>query len=115
MPDLADRGVGTIAVGLVDDEHVPDLEDSGLGCLHPVPHARRQQHYRRIGQSRDLDFTLAHPDGFDDHHVAPRAVEHTQRLRRSPTQAAKMPTAGHGSDVDLRVQGMIDHPDPVAE
>ena len=37
---LAGRGVGAVAVGLVDDVDVADLEDPGLGGLDAVAHAR---------------------------------------------------------------------------
>ena len=52
VADVADGGVGAVAVGLVDDEDVADLEDPGLGGLDAVAHAGGQQHDGRVGQAR---------------------------------------------------------------
>ena len=87
---LADGRVGAVAVGLVDDEDVADLQDAGLGGLDAVAHARREQHDRGVGEAGDLDLGLADADGLDQHHVAAGRVEHPQRLRGRPGQAAEV-------------------------
>src|SRR5690606_14930146 len=115
VPDLAHGRVGALPVGLVDHEHVTDLEDARLGGLDPVTHAGGQQHYRRVGQSGDLHLTLPDADGLHDDDVAARGVQHPQRLRRAPRQPAQVAAAGHGPDVDLRVQGVVAHPDAVPQ
>ena len=51
--------VGALAVGLVDHEHVADLEDAGLRGLDAVAHAGREEHDGGVGQRRDLDLALA--------------------------------------------------------
>src|SRR6478735_2475188 len=51
--------VGAVAVGLVDDVDVADLEDPGLGGLDAVAHPRRDQHHRGVGEAGDLDLALA--------------------------------------------------------
>ena len=115
VPQLAHRRVGAVAVGLVDDEHVPDLEDAGLGSLHPVAHPRGQQHERGVGGPGHLDLALTDADGLDQHDVEPGRVEHADRLGRGPRQPAEVAARGHRADEDPRVRGVILHPDAVAE
>ena len=114
-PQLAADLLGAVAVGLVDDVDVADLEDAGLGGLDAVAEAGRHQHDGGVGEPGDLDLALADADGLDDHHVAAGRVQHPQRLRRRPGQAAEVAPRGHRPDVDARVGGVVLHPDPVAE
>ncbi len=65
--------VGAVAVGLVDDEDVADLEDPGLGRLDAVAHARGEQHQRGVGEAGDLDLALADADGLDEDTSQPAA------------------------------------------
>ena len=75
----------------------------------------REQHQRGVGQAGDLDLALADADGLDQDHVAAGGVEHPQRLRRRPGQAAEVPAGGHRADVDAAVGRVVLHPHPVAE
>ena len=113
--DLAAYLLGAVAVGLVDDVQVADLEDAGLGGLDAVAHAGREQHERGVGEAGDLDLALADADGLDQDHVAAGRVEHPQRLRRRPGQPAEVAAGGHRADVDLAVERVVLHPHPVAE
>ena len=115
MAEIAHRAVGAVAVGLVDDEDVGDLEDAGLGRLDPVAHARGEEDEGGVGGVRHLDLGLPDPHGLDEHDVAAGRVEHPQGLRRRPRQPAEVPPRGHRADEDLRVRGVLRHPDPVAE
>ena len=49
VPQVAHGAVGALAVGLVDDEHVGDLEDAGLGRLDAVAHPGREEHQGGVG------------------------------------------------------------------
>ena len=107
--------VGAVPVGLVDDEHVGDLEDARPwppGCRRP---SRGDQHQRGVGQRGDLQLRLADADGLDQDDVAAGRVEHAQRLRRGPGQPAEVPAGGHRPDVDAAVAGVVLHPHAVAE
>ena len=44
MPQVAHRRIRPITIGLVDDEHIGDLEDAGLGRLDAITHPRRDEH-----------------------------------------------------------------------
>ena len=74
--------VGAVAVGLVDHEHVGDLQDARLRGLDAVAHARREQHERRVGQRHDLDLGLTDADGL-----------HDARRRTRPRPARAAPAA----------------------
>ena len=107
--------VGAVAVGLVDDVDVTDLEDAGLGGLDAVAQAGCHQHHGGVGEPGDLDLALADADGLDDHDVAAGGVEDPQRLRRGPGQPAEVAPGGHRADVDVAVGRVVLHPHPVAE
>ena len=107
--------VGAVPVGLVDHEHVGDLEDAGLGGLDPVAHARRQQHQRGVGGRGDLDLGLADADGLDQHHVAAGRVQHPDGLRGRRGQPAEVAAGGHRPDEHAGVGRVVLHPHPVAE
>ena len=78
-----------VAVGLVDDEDVADLEDPGLGRLDAVAHAGRDQHEGGVGEPRDLELGLTDTHRLDQHDVAAGGVEHPQRLRASTRTARR--------------------------
>lgn len=113
--ELAGGGVGAVAVGLVHHVHVADLQDSGLGRLDAVAHARGEEDDGGVGLGGDLHLRLTDADGLHQDHVEARRVQHPDRLRGSPGEAAQMAARGHGTDVDTRVRGMVRHPDPVPE
>ncbi len=104
-----------VPVGLVDHEHVGDLQDAGLGRLDAVAHPRCQQHQRGVGQRGDVDLGLAHPHRLDEHHVEAGRVQHAQRLRGRPGQPTEMPSGGQRADVDAGVGGVLLHAHPVPE
>jgi hypothetical protein len=107
--------VGARLIGLVHHEHVSDLQDAGLRGLDGIAQAWCDDHERGIGQRRDLDLGLAHPDRFHQQHVEPGGIQHPQRLRRGTGQPAQMPPAGHGPDEHALVGGVPLHPDPVPQ
>ena len=86
-----------------------------LAAWMPSPMPGREQHDGRVGQAGDLDLGLADADGLDEDDVAAGGVEHPQRLRGRPRQAAEVAARGHRADVDLGVERVVLHPDPVAE
>ena len=87
----------------------------GLGGLHPVAHAGREQHDGRVGERDDVDLGLADPDRLDEHDVAAGHVEDTQRLRGGGREPAELPAGGHRPDEHARVLGVLGHPHPVTE
>ena len=86
-PQVAAGLVGALAVGLVDDEDVADLQDPGLRGLDAVAHPGRQQDDGGVRQPGDLDLALADADGLDEHHV---------EARRRPARAAPAGSSRRG-------------------
>src|SRR5690606_17413197 len=86
---VSHRRIGALAIGLVDDEDVADLEDAGLGGLDAVAHSRCEKDDRGVSEPGDLDLALPDADGLDDDDVAARRVEDPDRLRRGPGDAAE--------------------------
>ena len=52
--------------------------------------------------ARDLDFVLAHADGFDQHYVRARGVEQRHQIRGGARQSAQRAARGHRADEDAR-------------
>ena len=76
LAEVPHRAVGPLSVGLVDDEHVGDLEDAGLGGLDAVAHPGGEEDHRRVGGAGDLHLRLTHADGLEDDDVTAGRVEH---------------------------------------
>ena len=109
------RLVGPVAVGLVDRDHVRDLEDALLDPLQLVAGAGQGQEQERVDHARHGDLGLADADGLDQHHVVARRLEHDHRLGRRPGHSPERAGCGRGADVGVRVGGQPRHPGLVAE
>ena len=83
------------------------------GCRRPCPGASSTTVVSASATISTSDCPT--PDRLDQHHVAAGRVEHPQRLRRGPGQAAEVAAGGHRADEHAVVGGVLAHPDPVAE
>ena len=90
VPDLAHGAISAIAICLIDDEDVADLQDARFRSLNAIPHARRQQYQRRVGRRGNLDLRLPDTHGLDDRDIETCGVENTQYLRGRGREAAEM-------------------------
>jgi hypothetical protein len=101
---------------LFTDEHVADLQDSGLRRLDPVAHPGGEQHDHG-GRPVPATSTSLWPTPTVSTSTTsqPGGVEHAQRLRRRPRQPAEVAAGGHRADEHARVGGVLLHPDAVAE
>ena len=116
--ELAGRGLRlllAVAVGLVDRDHVRDLEDALLDALELVAGAGQRQEQERVDHPRDGDLGLADAHGLDQHDVVRRRLEHRHRLDRRPGDAAERAGGRRRADVGVRVGGQPGHPGLVAE
>ena len=68
-PQVTDGLVGALAIGLVDDHEVGDLEQTRLGGLDGVARTGIEDHDGRVGDRGDLDLRLAHSDRLQDDQV----------------------------------------------
>ena len=95
-------GAGKIvAVGLVDRDHVGELDDAFLERLQFVAGARHRQHEKEIGHVGDRDFRLADADGLDQHDVVARSLAEQHGLARLRRDAAERARRRRGTDESL--------------
>ena len=90
--------IGQLAVGLVDDDEVGELDDPALHALQLVAGARREQQHEQVDHAGDRDLRLADADGLDEHDVEAGRLAHEHRLAGAPRDAAERarPTATDG-------------------
>ncbi len=109
-------GVGAVAVGLVDHEHVGDLEDAGLDRLdarRPCPGASSTS----VVSASEATSTSAWPTPTVSTSTTSQPAPSSTRTACGVAAASppRWPAAGHRPDVDARVGGVVLHADPVAE
>ena len=92
-----------VAVGLVDRDHVGDLEDALLDALELVAGAGQGEEEEGVDHAGHGDLGLADADGLDQHHVVRRRLEHRHRLHGRPGDAAE--GAGGRRRPDVGVAG----------
>ena len=114
-PQLPHQCLSAVAITLVDNEDVADLQDASLGGLDPVTHARRQQDEHCIGRFCHLELGLAHPDSLHDHGVKTCRIECPQRLRCGGRKAAKVTPCRHRPDVHVAIESVFLHANPISE
>ena len=102
--ELAGRGPGlllAVAVGLVDRDHVGDLEDALLDALQLVAGAGEGEEQERVDHPGDGDLGLADADGLDQHDVVRRPPRAPHRLGGRAGDAAEGAGRGRGPDVGV--------------
>ena len=83
-------GAGKIvAVGLVDHDHVGELDHALLEGLQFVAGARQRQDKKEVGHVGDRDFRLADADGLDKNNVIARGLAEQHGLARARRNAAE--------------------------
>ena len=90
------------SVGLVDHEHVGDLEQPGLVGLHGVAPAGVHHHDGGVGGAGHLHLHLADADGLDQHPRPAGGVERAHRLQGGEREAAEVAAGGHRADEHAR-------------
>ncbi len=106
-------GAGT--VGLVDDEQVGDLHQAGLVGLDGVAPPRVEDHQRGVGGRGHGHLLLSDPDGLDQDQRQADGAEDPEGVGDGGGQATQVAAGGHRPDEDLLVEGVVLHPDPVAQ
>ena len=98
------QAVGTLAIGLVDDEDVGHLHEAGLERLHVIARARHERHDGDVRRSNNLDLVLARRR-FRSMMMTPLPAASSTSTRHpvSARQAAELPPRGHRSDEDARI------------
>ena len=113
--DLAPGGVRAVAIGLVDDEDVADLEDAGLEAWmpSPMPGASRTS----VVSARPAISTSDCPTPTVSTRITshPAASSTRSACGAAPARPPEMAAAGHRPDVDALVGGVVLHAHPVTE
>src|SRR6476659_1697656 len=104
-----------LAIHLVDRDHVGNLHDPRLQCLHRVARAWHEDEEYGVRDPRDLDLALARTDRLDEDDVLPRRVEEEHRLQGRLGEPPAVPARPHRPDVPPGVPEVVGEADPVAE
>ena len=104
-----------LAVGLVHDQHVGELENAFLDPLQLVACARLEQHREQVDHRVHLDLRLADADGLDDHDVEARRLADEHRLARAMGNTAERATRRCRTDVRAGLARQTLHARLVAE
>ena len=76
--------VGIVTVGLVDRDHVGELEHPLLDPLQLVAGPREHEHQEEVDHVRDDRFGLAHTHRLDEDHVEPGGLAQEHGFARRP-------------------------------
>jgi hypothetical protein len=115
LAELAEDLGRAVAIGLVHDEDVRDLQDPRLRHLYRVPQAGRQQDHRGVRRGGHVDLGLAHADRLDHDEVVAGCVEDPHALGRGERHPPEVAAGRHRPDEDVRVRRVLLHPHPVTQ
>ena len=107
--------VAVRAVGLVDRDHVGQLEHALLDALQLVAGAGQRQQQERVDHLGDGGLGLADADGLDQDDVVAGRLDHHHRLAGGLGDAAERAGGRRRADERGRVDGQPGHPGLVAE
>ena len=113
--ELALGAVGALAVALIDDEDVGDLEEPGLDGLDLVAEPRHEHDDGRVRHVDDLDLVLPDADRLDEDRVVAHRVEDGHEVDGRAREAAQVPAGGDRADEDRGIERMLLHANAVAE
>lgn len=103
------------AVGLVHDQDVGDLEQTGLGGLNRVARTGIENDDGRIGDRGDLDLGLPDADRLQQDQAVAERAEQPDRRGHGGGEPAEVPAGGDRADQDAGVVDMRRHSDAVAQ
>ena len=112
---VADGRFHAAAIGLVDDEHIADLEQAGLARLDRVAPTRRDDDDRRVRGPCDGNLHLTDADGLDEDPRVAGGVEHAHRVRRRTREPAELAARRHRAHEHAVVGVVVLHADAVTE
>jgi hypothetical protein len=113
--DRLHEAIGSLSIGLVDDEDIGNLHDACLDRLHVVSGTRHEHQNRHVGRPDDVDFVLANADGLDDHDVLAGGIEDERHVAGRAREPAKVATRRHAADEDPLVLRVDAHAHAIAE
>ncbi len=109
------RAREVVAVGLVDRDHVGQLDHALLQALQLVARTRQHQHQEEIRHVGDRGFRLSGADRFDQHDVETGRFADQHGFARLGGDAAERSTAGRGANEGVGIVGQPRHAGLVGE
>ena len=109
------RQVGQLAVGLVDDDEVGELDDAALHSLQLVARARSEEQHEQVDHAGHRNLRLADSNGLDEHDVEAGGLTHQERFTRAPRHAPERSPRRRRADERLGSPRELLHARLVAE
>ena len=113
--ELALGAIRAFAIGLVDREHVGDLEEARLDRLDVVAEPGHRDDDRRVRARHHVDLVLTDADGLDQNPLEAHRVEHVRDLERRAREPAEVTARREAADEHARVERVALHPHAIAE
>ena len=113
--DGAERRRLQIAIGLVDQDQVCELDDAFLEALKLVTGARGEQEEEHVHHVGDGGLGLPDPYRLDDHHIESRGFRQQDRLAAAPRHAAEGRAGGRRPDESPGIASELRHARLVAQ
>jgi hypothetical protein len=113
--ELARGAIGSGAVALLTTMRSAISSSPALIACTSSPISGTSTTTVGLGEARDLDLRLPGTDRLDENGVIAGSVE---RRRGDPgrcREPSELTARGHRSHEDIRVRGVVHHPDPVTE
>ena len=83
----ARRPIDIVAIGLVDGDHVRNLQDAALDALQLVTSPGDRQHEKEVDHLRYGDLGLSDANGFHQDHIETGGLANIHRLAGAPGDA----------------------------
>src|SRR3546814_8744451 len=101
------RRCGEVAVRLVDEDEVGQLDDAFLDALQLVAASGQEQEQEKVRHARDRGLRLSDADRLDDDDVEAGRLADEHRLPRAARDAAERGPGRGGADTGLVVPGQL--------
>ena len=106
---------GHVAIGLVDRDHIGDLQNAFLDALQLVAGPGQHQRQKEIDHLGHRGLGLADPHRLHQHHIKAGGLADDHALTRRPRDTAKRARCRRGANKRRRVPAQLLHPGFVTE
>lgn len=104
-----------LAIGLVDHQHVGNLQDAGLHGLDAVAEPRRRHDHADIGDLGHVDLGLPGADRLDQDDLEPARIQRVDDADRRRRKSPHVTLRGERAHIDAIVVERRRHADAIAE
>ena len=113
--DFADEFIRTVKIGLVDGEHIADLQDARLNGLNIVAHTGDQNDHGSVRRPHNVHLGLPDTDGLDKDDIFAERIHDLYRVSSLVRKPAKAAARSHTADKYALVERQVVHTDAVAQ